>query len=263
MNENLNEQREVSQIKEKLAGEKFLNRFSNIKTWCKEQELFELNTPLFWLGLMLKIFAIVLFVPPMMEKFFVPFVEVFAQNVFSNPYEKFYLTGPIDAFPYSSIMLWLYAFPSALMAKIAPGVTESLPLMRFFWPRLTILLADFVILISLRALLPAHRRRMIGFWWLSPIAGYICYIHGQLDVLPTAALLVSLLLLFGNRQLSAYLVLGIGIAMKAHLLAALPFICIFSYLSLRSWWRVALLALISLCLYGLLQIPYMSDGFIQ
>lgn len=214
-------------------------------------------------GLCLKLVLILVTTPPAMTRWFGPFIEYFVTSGFLNPYQEFFSRGLTESFPYSSIMLWVYSAPLALLHGVAPGLLAAYPSLLFVLPRLGMLGADFVIFLSLAALLPAHKSRLVYFWWLNPVVIYISYVHGQLDVLPTAALMVSLVLLFSGKDIAAFLMLGIGIAMKSHLLAALPFMAMYVYFLRFSALRAVILSLAAVGLFALLQLPYWSEGYIH
>ena len=214
-------------------------------------------------GALIKFLLIIVTIPPVMERWFSQFVDYFVQSGFRNPYQEFFTRGALESFPYSSLMLWLYSAPSALFHFIFPTFSLTMPNLNYILPRLSILLADFAIYKSIVALLPAHRARIIYFWWLNPLVAYICYVHGQLDALPTAALMASLVLLFSGQEVLSFIALGVGIAMKSHLLAALPFMAMYIYFKHFSFRRAIGISLISLGLFAALQLPYWSEGYIQ
>jgi uridine kinase len=221
------------------------------------------RNPLIAGGLVAKILVILFTTPPVMAKWFVPFIEFFVSSGFKNPYQEFFSRGELQAFPYSSIMLWMYSAPLALVHWVSPTLIASVPNLLYTLPRLVTLAADGVILYALIRLLPAYKARLLYFWWLNPVVMYISYVHGQLDALPTAALMISLVCLFAGGELAAFLMLGLGIAMKSHLLAALPFMAIYIYFRHFSLVRPILLASSALLLFGVLQLPYWSDGYVH
>jgi uridine kinase len=238
-------------------------QWKDLKNFWMEKGLSQSFTKTFYWGLAFKLAIIILTIPPMMDRLFVPFTNWFVTNQFANPYEHFYQAGPSDIFPYSSIMLWLYSLPSAIVATFTNfGVDVTSPA-AFIWPRLTIVAADVMIYLVLCSFLPVQKKRVGVYWWLNPVVIYASYIHGQLDLLPTAALLVSLVLLFSRRDVLAFIALGIGIAMKSHIVAALPFFCL--YIGFRSfnWIHAILLCLLSTFLFALLQYPYWSEAYIH
>lgn len=214
-------------------------------------------------GLLLKLTLILITVPPVMTKWFGPFVSYFVTSGFANPYTEFFKQGQLESFPYSSIMLWVFSFPAALVQWFAPGLVSQWPEVLQLLPRLTLILADYVVFRGLVALLPAHRSRLIYFWWLNPLVIYICYVHGQLDILPTAALVASLVFLLRGQDLVSFVLLALGMAMKMHVAAVLPFYVMFIYFRRFSWQRALGLLGLSLGLFALLQIPYWSEGYIH
>ena len=85
------------------------------------------------------------------------------------------------------------------------------------------MLADITIFLILSTWLYTKQSKVLWFYWASPILFYINYVHGQLDVIPMALLFVALALLFQKRFLLGFIVLGIGLATKTHLIAVVPF----------------------------------------
>lgn len=224
---------------------------------------FSKSNPLVISGLVFKLILILVTTPPVLEKLFVPFVEFFVESGFKNPYHEFYTRGVFEAFPYSSIMLWMYSVPLAIVHAITPSWLQSYPSLFYTLPRLVTLMGDGIVFYCLVRLLPAYKSRLVYFWWLNPVVAYISYLHGQLDVLPTAALMISLILLFSGKEWTSFLVLGIGIAMKSHLLAALPFAAIYIYFRHFSLPRALMLVCVAIALFGLLQMPYWSEGYVH
>lgn len=230
-------------------------------SWWNEKKLGDCFSRAFYLILLLKIGLIVITLPPIMERLFVPFISWFVEHPFENPYDYFYHNGPLDSFPYSSLMLWVYSLPSLIARELLPQSWSSGA--AYVWPRLAIICGDIAAYVALCAFLPVQKKRVTLYWWMNPLVGYVCYVHGQLDVLPTVALLVAIHLLFGRRDILAMAALGIGISMKSHLLAALPFFALF--IAFRSFSRVKpiIIALVAVLIYIALQMPYWGPGYFQ
>lgn len=237
--------------------------FQELKDWWKDKDLSQCFSTSFYTVLVLKIILIAATLPPIMERLFVPFIGWFAEHPFENPYDNFFRNGPLDSFPYSSIMLWIYSFPSVLANAIVPGSASVGGALAYVWPRLSVMLGDIGIYLALCAFLPVQKKRVARYWWMNPLVAYVCYVHGQLDVLPTVALMIATHLLFSRRDILAMLMLGFGISMKSHLLAALPFFAL--YIAFRSFTRIRplVLAAIPVVIYVALQLPYWGPGYFQ
>jgi uridine kinase len=180
----------------------------------------------FWLVLALKLAASATLGSHWLRDLFIPFVSWFVAHPTSNPWDHFLVTGPTDAFPYSVAMLAALAAPQAIASMVAPGLAAH-EWARMLLIRLPMLTADLGIFWILLQWFETHRGRVLWLYWCSPILFFISYVHGQIDAIPTALLMLSLFLLFRNSVLRAGLALGLGIAAKMHLLIAVPFLLIY------------------------------------
>ena len=88
---------------------------------------------------------------------------------------------------------------------------------------------------------------------------FINYYHGQLDMVPTALLVMALFLTFRKRYLISAVVLGLGLATKAHLWIAFPFILVYWIRHGVGWRRVAGYTAVAAGIYGLFVAPYLSS----
>ena len=211
-------------------------------------------------GFIVKIAFILTLDPPLAHSLFLPFVEFFAQHPLSNPYDEFYRLGRLDAFPYSSVMLWCYGGTSVIANAISSNFFETV---KHVLPAFSLLFFDYVTFRALAHLLPAHRIRLAYLWWLNPLVIFICYFHGQLDIIPTATLMVSLCLLFSGSELLAFAVIGLGLGMKSHLFAALPFMAAFIVFRHLSFIRGIMMIFAAVGVFLLLQLPYWSSGYLN
>lgn len=183
---------------------------------------------------------------------FIPFVDYFVSSGFANPYNFFVDQGIADAFPYPPAMLAIFT-----LARLA------------FWPlgdllmmRLPLLAADIIIYIILCKWLETKERTVLWLYWASPVLFFITYIHGQLDVVPTAALFISLIFLFNKKPQWAAVVLGLGLATKTHLLVVIPFYFMYWLVNRQPWYKAFVWSLLPLVIALLLMMPYLwSDGF--
>lgn len=179
-------------------------------------------------GLLLRLGLIVFAVPAIDARWFVPFLQSVVLTPALDPWQAYLSAGgdPL-AFPYGPVML-LSLLPGVGVATAAAGLTgTSLAYAGAVGLGFGLLLADLAILAILLRLMPERDDGVLWFYWLSPIVLYTAYWHGQLDLVPVAFLLLSLLLL---RQLSATwsgVVMGAAIAAKLSMLLALPFIIIY------------------------------------
>lgn len=220
-----------------------------------------LKSPLFWSVLALKLLLGAFLGSHYMRELFVPFTNYFVGSGFADPWAHFAGEGRFDAFPYPAAMLALLAIPRFLLGPfMAAGVDVVTP-MHLFAARLPLILADLGIFLGLMRWFPAKSREVLFYYWCSPILLYVCYWHGQLDVLPTALFFGALVLYRQHAGVPASLLLGLSLAAKSHLWAALPFL--FTYLYQEHKWK-ALLRFLPLALgtYALVNAPFWgSDAF--
>lgn len=154
------------------------------------------------------------------SRWFAPFLHDFAAAPLQDPWQRYLDRGELLAFPYGPVMLLGVGLPWLVAAPLGvPGV-GALALLLL---RLPLLAADVLIAVLLAAWLPRHGKSVARAWWCSPIVLFATYIHGQLDVWPTALLLLSLWFLLSERPRWSAWVLGLGIGAKLHLLVAVPF----------------------------------------
>jgi uridine kinase len=139
--------------------------------------------------------------------------------------------GDVPAFPYGAVFVVAYA-PGVLLGQMLLGGGGALAGII-----LTTLLLDLAVLVALRSLIEDKRKSILMLlYWLSPITLYIGYWHGQLDVFPAFLLILSFVDLRNSRFARSGFVLGLAIAAKFSMAAAVPFVLlhIFGVQKLRS-----------------------------
>ncbi|CAN5370948.1 hypothetical protein BH10CYA1_BH10CYA1_20100 [soil metagenome] len=179
----------------------------------------------FALVIVLKIILMAAFTSGYMSELFVPFVRHFVET-FDNPWDYFYqTTSQRDQFPYPPLMLYLEAFCS-LPLKVFGW--DNLFLTNFFM-KLPILLSDILIARLLIAMFPTRVNKVFWFYFLSPIILYACYMHSQLDLIPTAILFSAAFLLRKQSSARAAFLMGLALATKTHVAAAIPLFLVYIY----------------------------------
>jgi uridine kinase len=213
----------------------------------------------FYSGLFLKITLGIFLASSFLSSLFIPVVNYFVDSGFSNPYQYFINEGMPEAFPYPALMLYIMAIPKILFGWISTNT--EIGVFDLFIYRLPLLVADLTIFFILKSWLKHESvKKLILFYWLSPVLIYISYIHGQLDVIPIALLFVSLYFLFKERLLYTALFLGFAVATKTHISLTIPFF--FLYLLSKNI-KVRSLMLFILVLFGafvLPNMPYILDS---
>jgi len=213
---------------------------------------------LFWVGLAIKICCAALFGSHVTTKWFAPFAYEFVHSHFRDPWTTFLLRGEPLAFPYGPGMLALLSLPfaPAYFVSFDPSSHFGLVL-----ARIPLLAADLAICALLMRWLKMHARDVVMAYWLSPIVLYASYIHGQLDLIPTALLCISLYLMFSRKLTAAALVMGFGLATKAHLLIALPFVAVYLIRQRRARLWIKFTTLTILVAAALYTLPMTSQAF--
>lgn len=196
---------------------------------------------LFWVGVVAKLACGLLFGSHFATRWFSPFAYEFVHGRFANPWEAFLARGEPMAFPYGPGMLLplSVAYLPALFTSFDPSGHVGLLLLR-----LPLFAADLVVCVLLMRWARMHAKDVVVAYWLSPIVLYSTYVHGQLDLLPTALLCVALFLMFTRRRLAAAIVFGVALATKGHLVIALPFALVYLLRQRQpfAWLKFALIA---------------------
>jgi len=231
----------------------------NQNAHAKLQKVATYLTPAFWIILAIKIASSFFFASHYATEGFLPFVSYFI-TTFKNPYDFFSALG-LSVFPYPAGMLFFMSAPFVVFKALLPAAVFGSINIQLFLLRVPVLLADVLIYIILCYLLPFKEKKVLWLYFASPILFYINYYHGQLDVIPTALLLLSLLLIFRKKDAAAFLVLGLGIATKTHLLVALPFYCVYFYRERGDLWRITRLVILSAATFVVVNLPALSGGF--
>lgn len=177
---------------------------------------------LFWIAIVLKLAAGVFFASPFLKNLFYPFIDFFVNSDGISTYKEFYSSGKSNSFPYPVIML--YVVSSCKLFFSNNGILSFLDIALI---RIPILLADLSILVVLSRWLKTNHKSLIYLYWLNPILFYINYLHGQLDVIPTAFLIVSLYFLFKNNWVLNSIFIVLAILSKTNFVLALPFLIIY------------------------------------
>ena len=185
------------------------------------------QSPLFWVVLFVKIILGSFVASSYLRDLFLPFLNDFIANSWQNPWDLALQNKVEGEFPYSGMMLIIMSSLLSIGHILLPVGFFQLEAVQMLLARFPLLIADTTILLILLHWFNEDRKKVMWFYWASPILIYISYVHGQLDVLPTAFLFLSLFAIFRGKYFWTGLFLGAGVACKFHLLIALPFILAF------------------------------------
>ena len=220
------------------------------------------QSKLFWAVFSLKLIMSAFLGSHYMRDLFVPFVNYFVESHFANPWTHFAQLGRINNFPYPPVMLYALALPRILFGWMLPHGTDTVTWAHLLVMRLPLLACDVGITALLAGWFPGRHKRILAYYWCSPVAIYVLYWHGQLDVIPTALFVTALHLIRIERINAAMVVLGLSLAAKTHLFVALPFLFIYllQELGLTRTVRASLIAAVT---YAVIVVPYLfSPSFV-
>jgi uridine kinase len=196
---------------------------------------------------------------------FTPFLKYATTHNFFNAYNNFFENGKGNAFPYPSVMLLVLSIPKFLLSFLSNQNIDQTTFVDLISIRITLFLADLVILYILLQWLKKYTKQVMWIYWLSPILIYINYIHGQLDVIPLAFLFICLYYLFKNKCTSACIYLALAIGCKTSIFLAVPFILIYAYKTFAKnkvqFWRAIIVLIV---LLFIINVPlFFSNSYFQ
>lgn len=200
-----------------------------------------------------------LFASHYLKEYFVPFINWFVISGFKNPWEYFYSIGQLKMFPYPTIMLWIMAFPTLLFKNFLSNDWHNVNYLNLFLMRIPLLVFDILIFNLFLKIFPTKKRLILYTYWCSPIVFFINYIHGQLDIIPTAIFLLAMSLLLKQRYLYSVILLAIAGATKTHIFIFTPFIFLFLYKQRIGITKLLTYLGIFTISYFLLLSPYISS----
>lgn len=212
----------------------------------------------------IKLLAMGIFSSDYQNKMFIPFITRFLNGIGTrewNVYEYYYIHNLIPSFPYPPGMLFIESIFGAIVSII--------PIQYIFFRtllfKIPILLFDLLGMYFLIHLFPEKRKYIGILYYGSPIILFACYMHGQLDVIPTTLLLGSLYFLLKKKpyhyQISI-LFLSMALLTKLHILAIIPIIFIYLMRCEGGIFATGYIVA-SLGITGLGVLPFVSKGFIK
>ncbi len=191
------------------------------------------------------------------DKLFMPFVQGWLLNG-GNPYD--YFSGR-QMFPYPPLMLFI----ESIGGMLSLGFAENRFLSTAFF-KVPLFVFDILCFVFLANLFPKKKKQITAIYFCSPILLYSTYMHGQLDIMPTALLVGSIFFLLSkkkNRYLFSSLLISAALCTKFHILAFIPLFFIF--IAKRNGIKDAFLygALIPAAACILFVAPFWCGGFLQ
>lgn len=235
--------------------------------------------PGFRWGLLLKLATVVLLAPSLHDRYFLPFLQEAGVTAPLDPWTRHLdLGGDPKAFPYGW-PLAVYLLPAGAWARWMNELGAA-HLLSGLVLRIELLAADVALLVALAWRYTRDIPQLIKNYWLSPILFFVTYWHGQVDILPTALLVIAIALLISRRREAVPTtsttarwrprvpagasLLGVAFISKLSTVLAVPFLAILALRNRRYrpvlWPRGAL---ILAGVLALLTLPWLalSEGF--
>lgn len=184
------------------------------------------------------------------DDLFIPFVMEYLAHG-GNPWEYPSITK--EAFPYPPLMLYIL---SVFMYPLQ-FVSDS-PILEGFLFGLPLLISDLLITAILIRLFIWHKTEIFVFYFASPIILFSTYMHGQLDIIPTAILFTSIFLLSKKYYLHAAVIAGLAISTKFHTVAALPLMAIYLFNQGKIKESIIMIV-VPLAMYAGFALPYINE----
>jgi uridine kinase len=211
--------------------------------------------PFFLFGLGIKILLIISLMPIIQENWFVPFIINWIESPFSSPWtSNIDSGGDLLAFPYG-ITMFIVNLPITALGWILDQTIEVEYFANFGF-RFSLLLADFLLLIVLIQSYEGLWKKIIIFYWLSPLVLFITYWHGQIDIIPVVLFLCALILLRRTNLLFSAIFLALAISAKHSMIIGAPFVLyyLWSHSGIHKEFQRFILTFISVLL--LLELPF-------
>lgn len=131
-----------------------------------------IRSPLFWLGLGLRIVCVLVFEPAIQTAWFVPFITSILDQPSLTPWGSFLARfNDAAAFPYGPAMVLVH-LPFVFAGWLAARMTGLSVLVAIGF-KISLLVADFGVFKVLNKMFPDHQYNIILFYWLSPIILFV------------------------------------------------------------------------------------------
>ena len=184
----------------------------------------------FRIGLLVKLAFIVLLTPVIQQDWFLPFLLQFFESPSITPWTEFIAKGGSQiAFPYGLVMLIVH-LPMTGLGWLLDQLFGSQYFAGFGF-RFGLLVADISILLTLLHQFDSIWKKLIVYYWLSPLILFITYWHGQLDLIPVALFFIAISFLKQPNKPWGAVLLAFSVAAKHSMLIGVPFVFIYLWLN--------------------------------
>ncbi|MDR2008402.1 MAG: GtrA family protein [Alphaproteobacteria bacterium] len=181
------------------------------------------RSPLFYIGLIIKIILIFVFSD-----------DYFLSKV-SHSYDSAYTVPVVYIFTIINQFSSLYIY------------------------KLFLLLCDFVILLILLSWLKGYFKRVLKVYWFSPLIAYIVYYLGYIDILAIMLIFLSTFLLFKRKTWLSFMILGIALSIKIPVILIIPFFMIYAFFVGIPIKKIILFPIVIVVVFIILNIQSITD----
>jgi uridine kinase len=181
---------------------------------------------LFQIGIVIKLVFILTLMPTIQHEWFIPFIVGWVENPTILPWSGHLATdGDPLAFPYGPVM-FIFHLPTTALGWFIDNffAVEYFTNVGF---RVSLIAADILLLLVLLQSFENHWKKVLIYYWLSPLVLFVTYWHGQTDLIPVALFIYSLTLVKRGNYSTAGLILACSIAAKHSMVIGAPFIILY------------------------------------
>ncbi len=181
-----------------------------------------IKSPLFFLGLLIRLTMLATVLPQAASLWYVPFLDMTTQHFTLDPWKLFLTHGGMDeAFPYGYAM-WLAFAPLTILCHF-------LDIGTYYAYGMTLLIADISLLFILKKLFQTSNQLLLTAYWLSPIVLFATYWLGLNDLIPVALLCLAIYFLRTLKPGYAGFFCSLAISAKLSMILAVPFFAIYLF----------------------------------
>ena len=174
--------------------------------------------------LIIKIIIMGLFSSDYQNKLFIPFENLFINNI-HNPWQYVYENNIPSEFPYHPVMLYIFSI-GAFLIKVFSIHNVFLLNILFKFPTL---LADLGIFYLLLKIFKNKSMSVLWIYFCSPVIIYAAYIHSQLDLVPAAFLFLAFYYLKKAKIYQASVIYALALSIKMNVILLLPVFLTYIY----------------------------------
>jgi uridine kinase len=181
---------------------------------------------LFQIGFIFKAALIIFLMPISQQEWFIPFIASWIEKPLLLPWSGHLMSGgnPLS-FPYGLIMFIVH-LPTTFIGWTFDNLFD----IQYFAGigfRFSLLIADVFLLLLLLQVYEKYWKKILIYYWLSPIVIFVTYWHGVSDIIPVALFIFSLSNIKKGKYWLAGIVLAFSVAAKHSMIIGVPFIFLY------------------------------------